>query len=81
MIALNQQKQTEIKGFLAWLESLIGCPIANLKNKSKIQNYLGDYSKQTTLDPALDLDGLITILNQNKKLIKIDGCIPLKIIH
>jgi Alw26I/Eco31I/Esp3I family type II restriction m6 adenine DNA methyltransferase len=72
MIALNQQKQTEIKGFLEWLESLIGCPIANLKNKSKIQNYLGDYSKQTTLDPALDLDGLITILNQNKKLIKID---------
>jgi hypothetical protein len=72
MIALNQQKQTEIKGFLAWLESLIGCPIANLKNKSKIQNYLGDYSKQTTLDPALDLDGLITIFNQNKKLIKID---------
>jgi hypothetical protein len=72
MIALNQQKQTEIKGFLEWLESLIGCPIANLKNKSKIQNYLGDYSKQMTLDPALDLDGLITILNQNKKLIKID---------
>ena len=72
MIALNQQKQIEIKGFLEWLESLIGCPIANLKNKSKIQNYLGDYSKQTTLDPALDLDGLITILNQNKKLIKID---------
>ncbi|UXE58405.1 MAG: N-6 DNA methylase [Woronichinia naegeliana WA131] len=72
MIALNQQKQTEIKGFLEWLESLIGCPIANLKNKSKIQNYLGDYSKQMTLDPALDLDGLISILNQNKKLIKID---------
>lgn len=72
MIALNQQKQTEIKGFLEWLESLIGCLIANLKNKSKIQNYLGDYAKQTTLDPALDLDGLITILNQNKKLIKID---------
>ncbi|MFM8295650.1 MAG: Eco57I restriction-modification methylase domain-containing protein, partial [Microcystaceae cyanobacterium] len=72
MLELNRQKQTEMKGFLEWLESLIGCPIANLKNKSKIQNYLGDYAKQTTLDPALDLDGLINILNQNKKLIKID---------
>ena len=72
MLELNRQKQTEMKGFLEWLGSFIGCPIANLKNKSKIQNYLGDYAKQATLDPALDLDGLITILNQNKKLIKID---------
>ena len=72
MIQLNQQKQTEIKGFLKWLERFIGCPVDTLKNKSKIQNYLGDYTKQQTLDPALDFDGLITILNQNKKLIKID---------
>jgi hypothetical protein len=72
MIQLNQQKQTEIKGFLKWLERFIGCPIDTLKNKSKIQNYLGDYTKQQTLDPALNFDGLITILNQNKKLIKID---------
>jgi len=72
MLELNRQKQTEMKGFLEWLESFIGCPIANLKNKSKIQNYLGDYARQTTLDPALDLNGLIAILNQNKKLIKID---------
>jgi type I restriction-modification system DNA methylase subunit len=72
MIQLNQQKQTEIKGFLKWLERFIGCPVDTLKNKSKIQNYLGDYTKQKTLDPALDFDGLITILNQNKKLIKID---------
>jgi hypothetical protein len=72
MIQLNQQKQTEIKGFLKWLERFIGCSVDTLKNKSKIQNYLGDYTKQQTLDPALDFDGLITILNQNKKLIKID---------
>ena len=72
MIQLNQQKQTEIKGFLKWLERFIGCPVDTLKNKSKIQNYLGDYTKQQTLDPALDFNGLITILNQNKKLIKID---------
>jgi hypothetical protein len=72
MIQLNQQKQTEIKGFLKWLERFIGCPVDTLKNKSKIQNYLGDYTKQQTLDPALDFGGLITILNQNKKLIKID---------
>jgi hypothetical protein len=72
MIQLNQQKQTEIKGFLKWLERFIGCPVDTLKNKSKIQNYLGDYTKQKNLDPALEFDGLIKILNQNKKLIKID---------
>ena len=72
MIQLNQQKQIEIKGFLKWLERFIGCPVDTLKNKSKIQNYLGDYTKQQTLDPALDFDGLIKILNQNKKLLKID---------
>jgi hypothetical protein len=72
MIQLNQQKQTEIKGFLKWLERFIGCSVDTLKNKSKIQNYLGDYNKQQTLDPALNFDNLIKILNQNKKLIKID---------
>ncbi|WP_217358207.1 Eco57I restriction-modification methylase domain-containing protein [Anabaena sp. UHCC 0187] len=72
MIELNKQKQTEIKGFLTWLERLIGTEIDNLTNKSKIQNYLGDYYKQKQGDNHLTLDELIDILKKNKKKIKID---------
>jgi type I restriction-modification system DNA methylase subunit len=69
MIALNQQKQTEIKSFLQWLERFIGCPIDTLTNKSKIQNYLGDYNKD---EPHLSFDDLIELLKKNKKKVKID---------
>ena len=72
MIELNKQKQTEMKGFITWLERFISSPIDNLTNKSKIQNYLGDYYKQTQSDNHLTLDELIEILNKNKKKLKID---------
>ncbi|MBD2137566.1 Eco57I restriction-modification methylase domain-containing protein [Anabaena sp. FACHB-1237] len=72
MISLNQQKQTETKGFLTWLARFIGTEIDNLTNKSKIQNYLGDYYKQTQSDNHLTLDELIDILKKNKKKVKID---------
>ncbi|MBD2134349.1 Eco57I restriction-modification methylase domain-containing protein [Sphaerospermopsis sp. FACHB-1094] len=72
MIELNQQKQTETKGFIKWLERFIGTDIDNLTNKSKIQNYLGDYYKQKQGDNHLTLDELIDILKKNKKKIKID---------
>jgi hypothetical protein len=72
MIELNKQKQIEIKGFITWLERFISSPIDNLTNKSKIQNYLGDYYKETQSDNHLTLDELIEILNKNKKKLKID---------
>ncbi|BAZ83945.1 Eco57I restriction-modification methylase domain-containing protein [Dolichospermum compactum] len=72
MIELNKQKQTETKGFLTWLERLIGTDIDNLTNKSKIQNYLGDYYKQNQGDNHLTLDELIVILKKNQKKLKID---------
>ena len=72
MIELNQQKQTETKGFLTWLERLIGTEIDNLTNKSKIQNYLGDYYKQKQADNHLTFDELIGILKKNQKKLKID---------
>ncbi|OBQ08885.1 MAG: restriction endonuclease [Anabaena sp. LE011-02] len=71
MIELNKQKQTEAKGFLTWLERLIGTEIDNLTNKSKIQNYLGDYYKQNQADNHLTLDELIGILKKNQKKLKI----------
>ena len=81
MIELNKQKQTEIKSFLQWLERFIGCPIDTLTNKSKIQNYLGDYYKKgtgiadtdnDTGAPHLSFDNLIELLKKNKKKIGID---------
>ena len=69
MIELNIQKQTEIKGFLQWLERFIGCPVDTLTNKSKIQNYLGDYYKNM---PHVSFDELIEVLKKNSKRVKID---------
>ncbi|MFN9061079.1 MAG: hypothetical protein ACK5WL_13975, partial [Pseudanabaena sp.] len=65
----NKQKQAEIKSFLKWLERFIGCEIDTLTNKSKIQNYLGDYYKN---ESSLSFDDLIEVLKKNKKKIKID---------
>ena len=72
MIELNKQKQTETTGFLTWLERLIGTEIDHLTNKSKIQNYLGDYYKQNQGDNHLTFDELIGILKKNQKKLKID---------
>ncbi len=81
MIELNKQKQTETKSFLQWLERFIGCPIDTLTNKSKIKNYLGDYSKKgtgsveakhDTGEAHLSFDALIELLKKNKKKLKID---------
>ncbi len=81
MIELNKQKQTEVKSFLQWLERFIGCPIDTLTNKSKIQNYLGNYYKKgignadtadDTGKPYLSFDALIELLKKNEKKIMID---------
>jgi hypothetical protein len=69
MIELNKQKQTEITGFLSWLERFIGSPIDQLTNKSKIQNYLGDYYHD---EPHLTFDEMIDIFKKNQKKLKID---------
>ena len=69
MIELNKQKQAEIKSFLKWLERFIGCEIDTISNKSKIQNYLGDYYKN---ESSLSFDDLIEVLKKSKKKLKID---------
>ncbi|MBE5231319.1 MAG: N-6 DNA methylase [Microcystis aeruginosa PMC 728.11] len=69
MIEINQEKQKEIKSFLRYLERIIGSAIDNLANKSKIQNYLGDYQKS---EPHLSLDQLWEILKKNKKKISVN---------
>ena len=69
MLELNQQKQTEIKGFWQWLERFIGSPIDKLSNKTQITNYLGDYYKD---EPHLSFEDLIAVLKKNRNKIKID---------
>lgn len=69
MIEINRKKQKEIKSFLRYLERIIGSAIDNLTNKSKIQNYLGDYQKS---EPHLSLDQLWEILKKNKKKISVN---------
>lgn len=39
MIEMNKEKQTEIKGFLEWLERQCKTKIDELKNKTRIKNY------------------------------------------
>ncbi len=69
MIEINREKQKEIKSFLRYLERIIGSEINNLTNKSKIQNYLGDYQKS---EPHLSCDQLWEILKKNKKKITVN---------
>ncbi|TRV01869.1 MAG: restriction endonuclease [Microcystis wesenbergii Mw_QC_B_20070930_S4] len=69
MIEINREKQKEIKSFLRYLERIIGSAINNLTNKSKIQNYLGDYQKS---EPHLSFEQLGEILKKNKKKITVN---------
>jgi hypothetical protein len=39
MLEMNKQKQTEIKGFLSWLESYLGARVEDLTPKTKLQGY------------------------------------------
>jgi hypothetical protein len=67
MIEINREKQTEIGGFLKYLERAIDGSIDTFTNKTKIQNYLGDYQKR---ENYLSFNDLLTILKKNQKKIK-----------
>jgi hypothetical protein len=69
MIATNKTKQAEVKGFLAWLGREIGAPIDTLNNKTRVQNYLGDYQKG---EPHATLEELLAVLRQNRRKLTAD---------
>jgi len=69
MIAMNKQKQAEVTGFLAWLSREIGAAIDALHNKTRLQNYLGDYQKG---EPHLALEELLAVLRQNRRKLSVD---------
>ncbi len=71
MIELNEEKQDEIRRFLAWLDKAIkvGCGpkgekgIEALTGKTNIKNYLGDYAKNKE---PLAFKQLLHILHKNR---------------
>ena len=69
MIEMNQEKQAEVKGFLAWLAREVGAPPDGLTGKSRLQNYLGDYQKG---EAHLALDELLDTLRRNRRHLRVD---------
>ncbi len=59
MIEMNKEKNSEIKGFLRWLEGEIGAPVEELTNKTALKEY---YSHE--------FDALAGALVKNKKKLK-----------
>lgn len=69
MIEMNKQKQGEIKGFLTWLERELGTAIDSLTNKTRLQNYLGDYQKS---ESHLTFNEILEILKKNRRKLQVD---------
>jgi len=61
MIAMNKEKQAEIKGFLMWLERYIGAEIGSLGGKTKIKEYHDG-----------DFQSLLNTLCQNRRKLAIN---------
>jgi hypothetical protein len=61
MIEMNKEKQSEVKGFIKWLEREIGAKIENLSNKTVIKEYYKN-----------NFEKLIEVLKKNKKKIPIN---------
>ena len=61
MLEMNRAKQSEIKGFLSWLEGEVGAKVEDLTPKTKVQEYY-----------KLQFDELLAILKKNKRKIAID---------
>lgn len=61
MIAMNKEKQAEVKGFLAWLERTIGATIDDFNNKTKLQIYHEHH-----------FEALLDVLHQNRRRLNVD---------
>jgi len=61
MLEMNKQKQTEIKGFLGWLESYLGAKVDDLTPKTKLQSYYQH-----------DYESFLAVLKKNRKKLAID---------
>ena len=61
MLEMNKEKQTEIKGFLGWLEGYLGGKVEDLTPKTKLQSYYQH-----------DYESVLVVLKRNSKKLAID---------
>jgi hypothetical protein len=61
VLEMDKQKQTEVKGFLGWLESYLGAKVEDLTPKIKLQGYYEHYYAS-----------FLMLLKNNKKMLAID---------
>jgi len=61
MLEMNKQKQTEVKGFLGWLESYLGAKVEDLTPKTKLQGYYEH-----------DYESFLAVLKKNSKKLAVD---------
>ena len=61
MLEMNKQKQTDVKGFLGWLESYVGAKVEDLTPKTKLQGYYDH-----------DYESFLAVLKKNEKKLAID---------
>ena len=61
MLEMNKQKQTEVKGFLGWLESYLGAKVEDLTPKTKLQSYYEH-----------DYESFLAVLKRNSKKLQVD---------
>lgn len=61
MIEMNKHKQTEVKGFITWLERAIGAKVDDLNNKTKVKVY-----------HEHDFETLLAVLKQNRRKLTAD---------
>ena len=61
ILEMNKQKQTEVKGFLGWLESYLGAKVEDLTPKTKLQSYYDH-----------DYESFLAVLKKNGKKLAID---------
>jgi hypothetical protein len=61
MLEMNKQKQQEIKGFLGWLEGLVGAKVEELTPKTRLQSYYEH-----------DYESFLAVLNKNREKLAVD---------
>jgi hypothetical protein len=69
MIALNKEKQAEVRGFLAWLGRETGASMDELTGKTTLQNYLGDYQRG---EETATLEQILGVLRKNQRKLGVD---------
>ena len=61
MTRLHKEKQSEVKGFLTWLEEYLGVKVEDLKNKTRVKEYWKE---------GVGWPGFLGALEQNRRAIQ-----------